>query len=178
MNDRKPWAEVLEHDIVEGSQGSLWAVDAIERVDERGRPLVPPRVWLTHIVTNEKRPGQPDPGKAVVVVVSAAEALETAIALTKVALGGQEIGTSYGPLPGQNEMEQWICPQDYSHPGAYMGHLLIHHGLTGGALSGLHLAALRHLHDEVHTPDRRGPAYVAHVHDPRYGAIEAERVGA
>lgn len=174
MNDPKPWSDVLENDIVEGSKGSLWSVDSIEEVDDHGKPIHPRRFTLTHILTNEKRPGQPDPTKIVIVVVSATEALDAAIAITKVHLGGQEVGR----LPGQNELGAWICPTDYSHPGAFMGHLMIHHGITGGALSGLHLGALRLLHAEVSEPARRGPAYVEHEHDPRYDLVEQDRMSA
>lgn len=182
MNDTTTWADVRQDDIVEGSNGSMWAVDRIDEVDERGRALKPRRITMTHTTTGEKRTGQPDPDKRVVVVVSAAEALEAAVAVTQVHLGGQVIATQFGPLPGQNEQGEWLCPVEYAHPGGLMGHLYIHHGIQGSAVSGLHLGALRRLHEEVSAPERRGAsgsgAYVPHVHDPRFAATEKERLSA
>jgi hypothetical protein len=178
MNEIPTWSEVRQDDIVEGSNGSLWAVDRIDEIDERGRLLRPRRITMTHVTTGDSRSGQPDPDKPVVVVVSAAEALEAAVAVTKVSLGGQEVGTRFGPLPGQNEQEEWICPTDYEHPGGFMGHLYVLHGVHGGAVAGLHLGALRRLHDEISAPARRAGTYVPHVHDPRYAEVAKERLSA
>jgi len=179
MNGSVPWSEVQPDDIVEGSGGSLWAVDRIDEIDERGRTLRPRRVTMTHATSGEQRVGQPNPDKEVVVVVSAAEALEAAVAVTTVHLGGQDIGTRFeGPAPGQNEQGEWICPATFTHPGALMGHLYVLHGIHGSAVSNLHLTALERLHVEVHGVDRRTTVgrWVEHVHDPRYTQIRAERL--
>lgn len=149
------WGNINAGDVVEGSNNSLWSVT---KRGEDGSTTV------MNVLTGKEVTQTPLDDKPVVRVVKAQHALDMAKALTKVMLGGEELGQR-GRKNGQ---DQWICPATYSHPGAFTSHLLIWHSVFGGAVAKRSLPELDALHAAVHLPEGRSGGYTDHVHSPDY----------
>jgi hypothetical protein len=147
MSVTKQWQQIIEGDVVEGSQNSLWSVDKVE-----GGTYT-----LLNVMTGELRPGTPPPDKDVVVVIESGHALDTAITLSKVILGGQELGV-------RNAQGEWICPAEIDHAGAMYSHLLHFHAIYGGGVAEKTIGYLTELHARIHDPQERAGGYVEHVH--------------
>jgi len=149
------WGNISAGDVVEGSNNSLWSVTA------RGTDG---SATVMNVITGKTVTQSPPDDKPVVRVAKAQHALSMARALTKVMLGGEELGTR----ERKNGQNQWLCPVDYAHPGAMASHLLIWHSIFGGTVAGRPLEELRELHAAVHTPEGNAGGYTEHVHTPDY----------
>jgi hypothetical protein len=158
MSEQTTWVNIGAGDVVEGTNGSLWTV--VER-PENGE------VTVQNVMTGKKVSQKPADDKPVVRVVKAAHALDVAKALTKVVLGGQELGTQ------KNEHDEWLCPAEFNHPGAFMSHLLIWHSVFGSAVAGQNLTVLNELHAALHSEGGPAGGYTPHVHTSDYAARTA-----
>lgn len=155
MSENTTWGSINEGDVVEGSNQSLWSVMSIKTDGS---------ITVQNVITGKMVTSTPASDKPVIRAVKATFALATARALTKVMLGGDDLGTRYR----KNSLDQWICPPEYIHPGALTSHLLIWHSVFGSAVAGRSLDALEALHTAVHDPSGRGGGYTEHVHSPEY----------
>lgn len=154
------WGSISAGDVVEGTNSSMWSV--VKRGDTG--------VTVMNVITGKEVTQMPPDDKPVVRVAKAQHALSMAKALTKVMLGGEELGTR----ERKNGQDQWLCPIDYEHPGTMASHLLIWHSVFGKAVAGRPLPELQSLHAAVHLPSGRAGGYTDHVHTPDYLRVTSD----
>jgi hypothetical protein len=152
LSEHTTWGAINENDVVEGPNGSLWSV---RKIAEDGT------ITCLNTLSGKVASSKPEASKPVVRVVKGTHALSTSRALVAVQLGGEDIGH-------RNAMGEWLQPVDYTHPGALITHLMLFHGVYGGAVAGQPLPALAALHTHIHEPAEQSGGFKEHVHDPEF----------
>jgi hypothetical protein len=105
------------------------------------------------------------------VLLSMQAAMDEAIALTQVRLGGkvQAIQTS--------ERDAYRVPVDFVHPGELRSHVWLLHGVALQAEDDNFVDMVKE-HAGLHHPERKDSRYMEHVHDPQFVKhLEAMRAG-
>jgi len=153
------WAEVGEGDVIQskGSDPVAWKVT--------GRPKTGPMAGGVVIErSNGERKVLPaskcPPNGKVMILLSMKRAMDNAIALTQVSLGGKVHAIK---LDG----EAHRVPVDFVHPGELLSHLWLLHGKPSEAPEN-EFAEMVAEHALAHHPSRKDSLYVDHIHDPQF----------
>jgi hypothetical protein len=158
---RTDWSTVQAGDIVLGKDRRAWAV-----------MTKTPEGEVT-LETDGKPPYTGTPSGEVVVLSSAAQEMEMAVAQTQVRLGGRLVAE-------QDDHGRYLVPVTFGDYGSLAAHLYLLHNVRITDPPGEQsLRGLLATHDMMHTPERKTEAsgYVEHVHDPEFYAARGRTGG-
>lgn len=153
------WRDVGVGDIIQskGPEPHAWKVT--------GRPTTGPMAGGVVIereggyrkaIPREKCP----PDGQVKILLSMKAAMDQAIALTQVTLGGKIQAI-------QGDGDEYRVPVDFIHPGELRAHMWLLHGVPMEAPDEEFTAMVKE-HADKHHPDKQGARYLPHVHDPQF----------
>lgn len=100
------------------------------------------------------------PDGQVKILLSMKAAMDQAIALTQVTLGGKIQAI-------QGDGDEYRVPVDFIHPGELRAHMWLLHGVPMEAPDEEFTAMVKE-HADKHHPDKQGARYLPHVHDPQF----------
>lgn len=144
------WSALAEEDLIQDKRGVLYRVVIVGV----GGRFVIKNVETDEQHTIERRSGEVNR------ILSRSEALRRAHELARTMLGAKMPHTLV-----EREGGPAYCPVEYGHPGAFMAHIYMMHGVEPGVES---MAELKERHTSLHSPHAKSHRYVPHEHDPQY----------
>jgi hypothetical protein len=163
------WRHVGVGDIIQskGVDPVAWKVTGRPKTGPNAGAVVVEREGKHKVIPAAKCPPDGD----VNVLLSMSAAMDQAIALAQVSLGGKVQAIQRAPD------EPYRVPVDFVHPGELRSHAWLLHGKaldTGDE----DWPGLVQEHALLHHPGRKDPRYLDHVHDPDFiRHLEAMRAG-